>query len=34
MMPVPLEFLLLLLVGWVSRHPQEKIESLQEEKRA
>lgn len=33
MMPLPLQFLLFLFAGWVSRHQQETIEYLQEENR-
>lgn len=33
MTPLPLQFLLLLIVGWVSRHQQERIEYLEEENR-
>jgi hypothetical protein len=33
MMPLPLQFLLFLFAGWVSRHQQEMIEYLQEENR-
>jgi hypothetical protein len=31
MTPLPLQFLLVLFAGWVSRHQQEMIEYLQEE---
>jgi len=34
MTPLPLQFLLFLVVGWVSRHQQEMIEYLWEENRA
>ena len=33
MTPLPLQFLLVLFAGWVSRHQQEMIEHLQEESR-
>ncbi len=33
MMPLPLQFLILLVAGWVSRQQQELIENLQEENR-
>ena len=33
MTPLPLQFLLILLAGWLRRHQQEVIEYLQEENR-
>lgn len=30
---LPLQFLMLVFAGWANRHPQERIEYLQEEKR-
>ena len=33
MTPLPLQFLVILLAGWICRHQQEMIEYLQEENR-